>query len=370
MEQPTRIDELERKFGENPRRYFAALANEYRRNGELDQAIELCRRHLTEQRSHLSGHVVLGQALVEAGKSAEAWSVLRRALDLDPENFIALRLLGDLSVESREPEEARGFYRRALEIEPRNEPLLAAVAALETRHAPVAEPAPAEPGPAAVASAPEVPEPEPGLMLSHEFVAPGREAEPDPGSGTPEPEFVAPGAAWAETGPVPEPAAELPSEPPAAEPAITEPEPVAELVPESEPASVVDAEPEPPRAVLVSETMADLYLEQGHRAAAVDVLRELLSQRPADVRLRLRLAQLERDEPQARVTVRDLFARLGVRRESSGAPRDAGLAALFGDAQPGPPDAGADPLIAVLAPVQPSASEQELGDWISGLPQR
>ena len=50
-----RIDELMKKFEENPRRYFAPLANEYRKSGNLEQAIEICRQHLTEQPGHMSG---------------------------------------------------------------------------------------------------------------------------------------------------------------------------------------------------------------------------------------------------------------------------------------------------------------------------
>ncbi|HEX6250773.1 MAG TPA: hypothetical protein VFZ56_04995 [Gemmatimonadaceae bacterium] len=144
METPGRIAELERKFAENPRRYFAALANEFRKQGDLDRAIELCESHLAEQRNHLSGHVVLAQALVDAGRESDAWDPLHTALDLDPENFIALRLIGELSAKTGDVEHARTFFFRALEIEPRNEQLLTAVKNLSQRQAiPAAEPAPA-----------------------------------------------------------------------------------------------------------------------------------------------------------------------------------------------------------------------------------
>ena len=38
----SRLDELKKRFEENPRRFFAPLANEYRKAGDLDQAIALC----------------------------------------------------------------------------------------------------------------------------------------------------------------------------------------------------------------------------------------------------------------------------------------------------------------------------------------
>ena len=346
MEQSTRIDELERKFGENPRRYFAALANEYRKNGELDQAIELCRRHLVDQGSHLSGHVVLGQALAEAGQSAEAWIVLRRALDLDPENFIALRVLGELSVQSGEPEEAREYFRRALEIEPRSEQLLAAVAALEPAVGPPEREAVAEPQP-------------PAAM---DWV----EAAPAEGF---EPTQLAESYATAEA--LPPPVDSAAPEPIPLDSAPPQPIPIDAALPEPE----TEAEPEMPRAVLVSETMADLCLEQGHRAAAMDVLRELLSQRPADDRLAARLAALEREDRQSRATVRDLFARLGARAtpaamRGDGGVSDGALAALFGDSPASALDMRGDALLAAVAPLQPSSpSEEELDRWIERLSQ-
>ena len=50
MPNSARIDELQKKFYENPRRYFAPLADEYRKAGDLQGAIELCRTHLAQQR--------------------------------------------------------------------------------------------------------------------------------------------------------------------------------------------------------------------------------------------------------------------------------------------------------------------------------
>ena len=71
MQVSPRIDELRQKFHENPRRYFAPLANEYRKAGDPEQAIAICRAHLAQQPGHMSGHVVYGQALHDAKRSEE-----------------------------------------------------------------------------------------------------------------------------------------------------------------------------------------------------------------------------------------------------------------------------------------------------------
>jgi len=86
-----RLEELRTKFQENPRRYFAPFANELRKAGDTAQAISVCRAHLSGQPGHVSGHIVLGQALYEAGEANEARDIFIAALELDPENLIALR---------------------------------------------------------------------------------------------------------------------------------------------------------------------------------------------------------------------------------------------------------------------------------------
>ena len=97
-----RLRELQQKFEENPRRYFAPLANEYRKGGQHKRAIEICRTHLAQMPGHMSGQIVFGQALFESGEWEEARTVFGRALALDPENLIALRSLGDMSLQAHE----------------------------------------------------------------------------------------------------------------------------------------------------------------------------------------------------------------------------------------------------------------------------
>ncbi len=126
-----RIDDLRKKFDENPRRYFAPLANEYRKSGDLAQAIAICRQHLADQPGHMSGHIVYGQALFENKEFEEAQKVFTAALALDPENLIALRLLGDISTDAGDYAAARGWYQRVLDADPRNEDIQAQLKQVE-----------------------------------------------------------------------------------------------------------------------------------------------------------------------------------------------------------------------------------------------
>ena len=121
MATSARIEELKSKFDENPRRYFAPLANELRKLGDLARAIEICRSHLPAQPGHVSGHIVLAQALHEAGELDEARKEFEAALELDPENLIALRFMGDIARAKGSYDSARAWYERVLDSDPRNE---------------------------------------------------------------------------------------------------------------------------------------------------------------------------------------------------------------------------------------------------------
>ncbi len=372
MASSARIEELERKFNENPRRYFAPLANEYRKAGDLEQAIAICRTYVPQQPAHMSGHIVFGQALFEAGEHEEARGVFEAALALDPENLIALRHLGDIARERGELSAARTWYQRVLDADPRNDEVAALLSSLDgvtTRPAPdvptwaeinpertlelppgILETATRETVLGAAAGAPfstaptPVPAPSSGVADTLQPPPPGLprpgwlrdtpvrvEDIPGPGLVDLEPLDVAPAKPFdtaapshSQTAP-PGPAGtgaghsgeatqglELeqpdatPSEADAGHGAFHAPvgglesmEFVAPARPEAPapvahaPESVRPAAGDETPAVFVTETMAELYLQQGFRDEALSVYRQLLAQNPNDSTLRSRVENLE-----------------------------------------------------------------------------
>jgi tetratricopeptide (TPR) repeat protein len=151
-----RLEELKRKFDENPKRYFAPLANEYRKAGDAAMAIELCRAYLPQQPSHMSGYIVYGQALQDSGQVEESAAVFKQALALDPENVIALRQLGDIARASGDSADASLWYGKVLELDPRNEEVAAFVAEASGAGAePQRSHAPERPAPPTIRPEPE-----------------------------------------------------------------------------------------------------------------------------------------------------------------------------------------------------------------------
>jgi tetratricopeptide (TPR) repeat protein len=185
-----RLRELQQKFEENPRRYFAPLANEYRKGGQPRRAIEICRAQLEHMPGHMSGQIVFGQALYEAGEFVEARQIFERALSLDPENLIALRSLGDMSLQAGNTAEARSWYSRLLDADPKDTAVIALISEIDA--ASDATPVAAEvPGidtdvgdqqiPAGMDAAPQSePIPEPMLLKTSEMPAFRAPAEQQP----------------------------------------------------------------------------------------------------------------------------------------------------------------------------------------------
>ena len=128
MSATSRVDDLRKRYHENPRRFFAPLANEYRKTGFTDRAILLCEKHLGEQPDNMNGLIVYGQCLFETGRLVEARAPFEAALAVDPENLIALRHLGDIARLGADHESARGWYQRVLEFDRRNDEVIALLA--------------------------------------------------------------------------------------------------------------------------------------------------------------------------------------------------------------------------------------------------
>jgi tetratricopeptide (TPR) repeat protein len=135
MASSSRVDELTQKYEENPRRYFAALANEYRKLGDPQRSVAICRMHLPSQPGHMSGHIVFGQALLDLGETREAKLAFESALALDAENIVALRHLGDIERAAGNLTVARDRYSKLLELDPRNDEVTRLLAALPAEYA-------------------------------------------------------------------------------------------------------------------------------------------------------------------------------------------------------------------------------------------
>src|SRR6185503_6378013 len=122
MAEHSRIDDLRRRVLKDPASIaFAQLAEELRRAGEYQEAVDTCRAGLAIHPGYLSARVTLGRALLELGKLDQAKVELSRVLESAPENLAAIRGLAEIHHRNGDLVQALAQYRAALQLA-RNDP--------------------------------------------------------------------------------------------------------------------------------------------------------------------------------------------------------------------------------------------------------
>ena len=113
----SRIDDLRRRVEADPASIaFAQLAEEYRRAGQSDEAVRVCREGLTRHPAYLSARVTLGRALLDLGSFGEAREELEFVVGEAPENLAAIRGLAEIAHREGSLAEALSYYERALSL--------------------------------------------------------------------------------------------------------------------------------------------------------------------------------------------------------------------------------------------------------------
>ncbi|MFN7988176.1 MAG: tetratricopeptide repeat protein [Thermoanaerobaculia bacterium] len=297
----SRLDELKRALTRDPAsRQFLALADEYRRQGQIDEAIETLQRGLEASPNAVAGHVALARLLQQQGRLDEALPSYQAALRLDPQNLVALRHTADLYLSTGDKIEAIKKLKLFRGLNPGDREVNELIRQLDAEIAgtakPVPRPEPVQPPPppplpdvplqtAPVPAVSVPPPPEPPALPEVPPLPPADEpfdlgtaeapaisfAESAPFDAEP----AAPAVASFGPAPVPDPGA-LPPEPAAAEP----------LVP------------------VVTETLAELLRAQGHLGEASEAYRELARTTPDAGRARALLGVAEEISASRGTTVR------------------------------------------------------------------
>lgn len=118
----TEIEKLERRWQENPNGLtFAPLAEAYRKNGALERALELLDTGLAHHPGYVPAHIVRGRCHLDSGERALAELDFLCVAELDPENVIALKALADLAEEEGRTSDAIRRLESLLEIDRNND---------------------------------------------------------------------------------------------------------------------------------------------------------------------------------------------------------------------------------------------------------
>jgi len=131
---------------------FAPLAEELRRAGRLDEAVQTCRAGLALHPEYATGRAILGRALLDQNQLDAALSELDAVLVAAPEHLAALKGVAEIHARRGAAVEALATYRRAHELAREDADLARAIADIEDSLAPAnaTEVTTPDAGPAAV----------------------------------------------------------------------------------------------------------------------------------------------------------------------------------------------------------------------------
>ena len=132
-----RLEELRRRIQKDPASIvFAQLAEEHRRVGNFQHAVQVARDGLAQHPSYLSARVTLGRALMELGEHDAAQRELEQVLRVAPDNLAAIRALAEIHQRRGELGEAARQFTTALDVA-RSELVLPDLAELSITDLPV-----------------------------------------------------------------------------------------------------------------------------------------------------------------------------------------------------------------------------------------
>ena len=337
MAYTSEIDKLEARFRDNPKgRNFAPLADAYRKAGLIDNAIDLCQNGLKLHPDYVSAYIVYARCLVDKKDDAAALGVFKKVLELDGENIIALRGLAELAERNGKYEEEVEWLSRLLNADPMNgdaaEALARAKAKAAAPTAAMDKPVFAieheekvettlkvRPSASGAAPSPDVENLEnpisfnpsahaaaraEGLEVQEDVELNAQQIEQVEIEGLARTQYEGSGMFKLDA---PEPtgadgrASELDESLPQVDlPLIMPDDEMKRAAPTPPPRAraVVDDDGAADTATLsqaepvLTETMAELYLKQGHQQDALRVYQALLAQRPNDPKLKSRIEQL------------------------------------------------------------------------------
>ena len=248
-------DELHRLlelFEKKPQgRFFAPLADCYRKLGRLEEAYRLCVDGLTRHPQYSTGFVILGKIHLDRGEEKEATTAFETVLSMDPENLVALQGLAELAQRAGEEEKAREYTAQLEQLDP-----------LKRRDG--EEPSTVEepkPSPEGGAEKTEVAA-EAKKKGAEETEAAGETESSESGKATQEAEVLVANQA------------EIPARETEVLTALSQDDSLQNAADDFDPEGIFEGQ------TIVTVTLADVYYEQGFKAKALEMYRKVLQRHP------------------------------------------------------------------------------------------
>ena len=132
---PTLLLKYLKTFQENPKsRIFAPLAECYRKIGEIDEAIAICKEGIAENPDFVGGKVALARAYYDKKMYSAVREVLATIVQSTPDNLMAQKLYADASIPLGYLLDAVNAYKLLLYFNPYDQEAAAILQELETQN--------------------------------------------------------------------------------------------------------------------------------------------------------------------------------------------------------------------------------------------
>lgn len=112
---------LEVRYNSNPNsRLFSRAADEYRKEGNIAKAIDICMKGLDDYPDYVTGRIILGRCYLEQENLDGAIQEFTRACEIDRKNHVAIKMLADIFARQGFEEKAGDLYSILLKMDPAN----------------------------------------------------------------------------------------------------------------------------------------------------------------------------------------------------------------------------------------------------------
>jgi tetratricopeptide (TPR) repeat protein len=131
------IERLKEKIEKDPNsKLFVPLAEEYKKAGMYDEAIDALIKGLERQPAYLSARVSLGKIYIERGMLADAMAEFEKVIAAIPENLYAHKKLAEIYRELGDKDKATREFRTVLKLNPLDEWAATSLSSLEKEPVP------------------------------------------------------------------------------------------------------------------------------------------------------------------------------------------------------------------------------------------
>ena len=131
------IEKYSKKYKENPgSRVFAPLAEAYRKEGDYDEAIDILKRGVKDHPDYVYGYICLAQCYFDLNQLNVAFSLLNPLIEDHGDNYKLLKLFGEISQRLGKSEEALNCFKLMLFYNPKDEETASKVKVLEEKLTP------------------------------------------------------------------------------------------------------------------------------------------------------------------------------------------------------------------------------------------